>query len=160
MTSNVRSADTQRDILGCIRVFVKENGYAPTLSEIGRVLGLRSKATVLTHLRALREMELVSWVPGQERTLFLPPEGGANDARRLRRHLMRTVLGRPDVRAAIQELLTTRGFRPDDAARLHVAYIKGEVNEFRLNRHGQVEKRKLLPCWPALRAYWRLCFGL
>jgi repressor LexA len=40
----------QREMLDSIDAFIDENGYSPTLEEIGAALGLSSPATVHKHL--------------------------------------------------------------------------------------------------------------
>ena len=40
-------------MLDCIEQFIDQNGYSPTLEEIGGVMGLRSPATVHKHLQNL-----------------------------------------------------------------------------------------------------------
>ncbi|MDX9972854.1 MAG: transcriptional repressor LexA [FCB group bacterium] len=45
----------QREILDFLHAFVKESGYAPSLSEIAWHFGLSSPATVHEHLKALEE---------------------------------------------------------------------------------------------------------
>jgi repressor LexA len=43
----------QREILDYIRLFIRENGYSPSLEEIGRHFGLSSVATVHKHVQHL-----------------------------------------------------------------------------------------------------------
>lgn len=45
----------QRQMLDCIREFIDENEYSPTLEEIGRMMGLSSPATVHKHLQNLEK---------------------------------------------------------------------------------------------------------
>jgi len=43
----------QREILDFIRLFIRENGYSPSLEEIGKHFGLSSVATVHKHVQHL-----------------------------------------------------------------------------------------------------------
>lgn len=43
----------QRQMLDCIKEFIEENRYSPTLEEIGGMMGLSSPATVHKHLQNL-----------------------------------------------------------------------------------------------------------
>lgn len=43
----------QREVLKAIGVFIKANGYPPTLRELGAVLGIKSTNGVDEHLRSL-----------------------------------------------------------------------------------------------------------
>ena len=45
----------QREILNYLNEFMEQNGYAPSLEEIGRRFGLSSLATVHKHLTNLQE---------------------------------------------------------------------------------------------------------
>ena len=117
MSSNGRTEDPHLKVLECIRSFVKEHHYSPTLTEIREILGLRSKATVAGHL-TLRDLGLVAWQPAQERTIvitdrawfarqvfeaFLDSRGLSADNHRPHRYRMRNVLIRPEVKAAIED---------------------------------------------------------
>ena len=48
-----RTSDKSQLILDYISRFIQENGYAPSVREIGASVGLRSTASVSYHLRAL-----------------------------------------------------------------------------------------------------------
>ena len=43
----------QKEILDFIRIRIKEQGYPPTVREIGEALGLSSSSTVHSHIAAL-----------------------------------------------------------------------------------------------------------
>lgn len=49
----------QRQMLDCIEQFIEENGYSPTLEEIGSIMGLSSLATVHKHLQNLESKGLI-----------------------------------------------------------------------------------------------------
>ena len=50
-----RTSDKAEKILEYVNQFVQENGYAPSVREIGAAVGLRSTASVSYHLQALQE---------------------------------------------------------------------------------------------------------
>jgi repressor LexA len=64
----------QREILEFLRSFVKEAGYAPSLSEIAWHFGLSSPATVHEHLRALEEKGFIERGWNRKRSVTLLPE--------------------------------------------------------------------------------------
>lgn len=66
----------RRAILEYIESFVQENGYAPSVREIGDAVGLRSPSTVHAHLRILEENGYLQKSKGKTRTLSLPGQPG------------------------------------------------------------------------------------
>ena len=54
-----RTSDKAQLILDFVNQFVYENGYAPSVREIGAGVGLRSTASVSYHLRALQDKGLL-----------------------------------------------------------------------------------------------------
>lgn len=54
-----RTSDKGEKILGFIQEYVRDNGYAPSIREIGLAVGLRSTATVTYHLEQLRQKGLL-----------------------------------------------------------------------------------------------------
>lgn len=54
-----RTSDKSEQILAFVGRFIQENGYAPSVREIGAAVGLRSTASVSYHLRALQEKGLL-----------------------------------------------------------------------------------------------------
>ena len=50
-----RTSDKAQQILDYVNQFVQQNGYAPSVREIGAAVGLRSTASVSYHLRQLLE---------------------------------------------------------------------------------------------------------
>jgi len=63
----------QREILDFLRAFVKEAGYAPSLSEIAWHFGLSSPATVHEHLKALEEKGFIERGWNKKRSVNLLP---------------------------------------------------------------------------------------
>ena len=60
-----RTSDKAEKILEYVNAFVQENGYAPSVREIGAAVGLRSTASVSYHIQALQEKGLLAG-PGQK----------------------------------------------------------------------------------------------
>lgn len=50
-----RTSDKAQRIMEFVNTFVQENGFAPSVREIGAAVGLRSTASVSYHLRQLQE---------------------------------------------------------------------------------------------------------
>ena len=60
-----RTSDKATKILEFVNEFIQENGYAPSVREIGAAVGLRSTASVSYHIQALQEKGLLN-APGQK----------------------------------------------------------------------------------------------
>lgn len=54
-----RTSDKAEQILDYVNQFVQENGYAPSVREIGAAVGLRSTASVSYHIQALQDRGLL-----------------------------------------------------------------------------------------------------
>ena len=54
-----RTSDKSEQILRFVGEFIRENGYAPSVREIGAAVGLRSTASVSYHLKALQDKGLL-----------------------------------------------------------------------------------------------------
>lgn len=68
----------QRRILEFITAFTADNGYAPTIREIGDGVGLASTQPVHLHLEQLRDRGLVTWRAHSPRTIrVLDPEAAS-----------------------------------------------------------------------------------
>jgi repressor LexA len=63
----------QREMLDSIDQFIEENGYSPTLEEIGGALGLSSPATVHKHLQNLEGKGLIRRNWNHSRSIELTP---------------------------------------------------------------------------------------
>lgn len=63
----------QREMLDSIDAFIDENGYSPTLEEIGATLGLSSPATVHKHLQNLEGKGLIRRNWNHSRSIELTP---------------------------------------------------------------------------------------
>lgn len=62
-----RTSDKAERILEYVNQFVRENGYAPSVREIGAAVGLRSTASVSYHIQALQEKGLLLAPSGKGR---------------------------------------------------------------------------------------------
>jgi len=60
-----RTSNTAEMILDFVNTFIQENGFAPSVREIGAAVGLRSTASVSYHLQQLQEKGLLV-SPGQK----------------------------------------------------------------------------------------------
>ena len=58
-----RTSDKAEQILNYVNRFIQENGYAPSVREIGAAVGLRSTASVSYHIQALQDKGLLQ-APG------------------------------------------------------------------------------------------------
>ena len=58
-----RTSDKAQQILDYVNQFIRENGYAPSVREIGAAVGLRSTASVSYHIQALQDKGLLQ-APG------------------------------------------------------------------------------------------------
>ncbi len=56
-----RTSDKSQKIIDFVRQFTQENGFAPSVREIGAAVGLRSTASVSYHLQQLQEKGLLSF---------------------------------------------------------------------------------------------------
>ena len=54
-----RTSNKAEMILDYVNRFVQENGYAPSVREIGEAVGLRSTASVSYHIQALQDKGLL-----------------------------------------------------------------------------------------------------
>ena len=66
-----RTSDKSQRILEFVNEFVQENGFAPSVREIGAAVGLRSTASVSYHLNQLQEKGLLQspGVKGRKRAI-------------------------------------------------------------------------------------------
>lgn len=60
-----RTSNKSDMILSYVNQFIQENGYAPSIREIGEAVGLRSTASVSYHLRQLQDKGLLQ-TPGSK----------------------------------------------------------------------------------------------
>ncbi len=70
----------QRHLLDFIESFIRANGFAPSLEEMGTHFGLSSLATVHKHLKNLEAKGLIRRRPGQSRALEIVPVATRHEA--------------------------------------------------------------------------------
>ena len=63
------TTERQRRILEAIRAYTAENGYPPSVREIGERVGLSSSSTIHAHLKTLERRGLISRDPTKPRAL-------------------------------------------------------------------------------------------
>lgn len=61
----------QRQVLEFLREFIEQHGFAPTIREIAKALGIRSPATVDEHLRALEQKGVIRRSYGKRRSISI-----------------------------------------------------------------------------------------
>lgn len=64
-------SERQKSILDVIKKFIAENGFPPTVREIGARVGLSSSATTYFHLKKLTENGYIKQDPSKNRTIEL-----------------------------------------------------------------------------------------
>ena len=67
---------TERDkeIFKVIKLFIKINGYSPTVREIAKLLDITSPSTVQAHINKLKDKEYITLVPNMNRTIRILKE--------------------------------------------------------------------------------------
>lgn len=71
-----RTSNKQEEILEYVTRFITENGYAPSVREIGAAVGLRSTASVSYHLTQLQEKGRIGGYGGKKRALCVAAKPG------------------------------------------------------------------------------------
>ena len=79
-----RTSNKSELILNYVNQFVQENGYAPSVREIGAAVGLRSTASVSYHIQQLQEKGLLQspGVKGRKRSIVVGARAGQISAHR------------------------------------------------------------------------------
>ena len=68
----------QKELLDYLAAYIEQNGYAPTLEEIGRNFSLGSLATVHKHLQNLERKGHIRRMANRSRALEIMPRDGAH----------------------------------------------------------------------------------
>ena len=73
-----RTSDQAQRIMEFVDSFIRENGYSPSVREIGEAVGLRSTASVSYHLQALQDKGLLQspGAKGRKRALVTGARSG------------------------------------------------------------------------------------
>ncbi|MGJ0848077.1 winged helix-turn-helix transcriptional regulator [Tissierella praeacuta] len=61
--------ERELEILNAIVNYIKQNGYAPSVREIGKIVGLKSTSTVHTYLKSLESKGFIERKENSPRTL-------------------------------------------------------------------------------------------
>ena len=67
-----KRTDTQARIYETITRMIREQGYAPSVREIGEAVGLKSPSTVHFHMKGLEEAGVIVKAEGKTRAISLP----------------------------------------------------------------------------------------
>ena len=59
----------QKEIYIIIKEFIDQFGYSPSIRELCELYGLNSPATMLYHLRNLRDLGVIDFQDGKTRTI-------------------------------------------------------------------------------------------
>ncbi|HEX3467798.1 MAG TPA: transcriptional repressor LexA [Candidatus Elarobacter sp.] len=78
MMAERAATEKQQRILAVIREFTSEQGYPPSVREIGERVGLSSSSTVQSHLKTLERRGLLRRDPTKPRALVAAPAEGAD----------------------------------------------------------------------------------
>ncbi|HEX4014204.1 MAG TPA: transcriptional repressor LexA [Candidatus Cybelea sp.] len=73
------ATERQRSILDVIRAFTAEQGYPPSVREIGERVGLSSSSTIHAHLKALERRGMISRDPTKPRAMRSGATAPAHD---------------------------------------------------------------------------------
>lgn len=122
--------DRQTDILQVIKKFIADNGYPPTVREIGKSLELRSPATIHFHLKKLEEKGYIKKHNSKNRTLELLTENeylSKND-----NVVDIALLGNIKAGNPIEAIET-----PNEFFSIPASLVKAKKELFALNVHGE-----------------------
>ncbi|WP_315307797.1 hypothetical protein [Enterococcus devriesei] len=62
-------------VLLTIEKMIDENGFAPTVREIGKAINISSTSTIWGHLDRLKKRKLINYIPQSPRTITITKEG-------------------------------------------------------------------------------------
>lgn len=136
----------QREILAFIERFQEENGYAPSVREIGSAVGLSSTSTVHSHLQKLQEQGLIAReryksrataAPREEPKLVEPALGKGGPLPENSFLLNHEVCSIPVVGSVAAGVPILAEENIEDAIPLPTEFLRGDANEhFILNVRG------------------------
>ena len=75
-----RTSNKAELIMDYVNQFIQENGYAPSIREIGAAVGLKSPSTVHFHMKGLEEAGVIVKAEGKTRAISLPGATVAEDS--------------------------------------------------------------------------------
>jgi SOS-response transcriptional repressor LexA len=72
MPPHLAQGETRRSqIMVFLRHYWAENGFSPSMAEIGKAVGLRSQNSTRNHLLELKDQGFIAMTPGVARTITL-----------------------------------------------------------------------------------------
>ena len=66
--------DKQIEVFNIIKDFINENGYSPTIREIGKLSSRKSPSTIHSYLMILEEKGYITYKNGKSRTIKIVGE--------------------------------------------------------------------------------------
>jgi repressor LexA len=60
---------TRAEIIAAIKLYHSKHGYAPSIRDLCKMVGLKSSSTVHKHLGILKEEGRIEWNPDMPRTI-------------------------------------------------------------------------------------------
>lgn len=116
----------QRQILDFITEFTGDNGYAPSLREIGRHFNLSSPATIHAHVRALEQKQMLKTSFNQARSIEIIPVN-VNWSASLELPLVGLITaGEPIEAVEEKDMIAVPADFVTDSANSYVLKVKGE----------------------------------
>lgn len=80
MQDNDRLTDRQQAIFDFLAKFISDNGYPPSVREIGEAVGLSSSSTVHSHLNSIEDKGYIRRDPSSARALSIIDRDGSGSA--------------------------------------------------------------------------------
>lgn len=116
----------QRQILDFITEFTRDNGYAPSLREIGRHFNLSSPATIHAHVRTLEKKQMLKTSFNQARSIEIIP-ANVNWVASLELPLVGLITaGEPIEAVEEKDIIAVPADFVTDSANSYVLKVKGE----------------------------------
>lgn len=70
-TRDEKVRDKENLVFETLQMMIRKNGRSPSILELTRATGIKSKATTLEYLRRLRDKGLIKWEPKRHRTITI-----------------------------------------------------------------------------------------
>lgn len=71
VVTNNQMSELEMDIIDFITSYIKDNGYAPTVREIGEGIGISGSATMQKYLNQLADKGFIKKTPGVSRSIIV-----------------------------------------------------------------------------------------
>lgn len=69
------ATDKEKELFAAINTYIKQNGYAPTIRELGAMVGNTSPHPVFKKLNKLKEKGYINYIEGKSRTITILKKG-------------------------------------------------------------------------------------